>query len=149
MPTANFESQQLHVLEAIEKLFTIEGDEEATVILGGDFNVAMDGHLDRSGYVHSDIINKTFRTRLSKFLDRMGLCDIWRIQNPTKPGFTWSRGSKLSRLDYLFIPESISGTKVAFKPKDVSYSDHRMIGVTCFLQGINLERVFGDFKPSF
>lgn len=128
MPTANYEAQQLRVLEAIEGL--VSENEEATVILGGDFNLAMDGNLDRSGYLHSDISNKVFRNRLTQFLDKIGLCDLWRIQNPTKPGFTWSRGSKLARLDYLFIPENMSGIAFAFRPKNVSYSDHRMIGVT-------------------
>lgn len=127
MPTANYETQQLHVLSKIEEL--ISGDEEATVILGGDFNVAVDGHLDRSGYVHSDIPNKSFRNRLVQFIDRVGLCDLWRVQNQRKPGFTWSRGSRMSRLDYLFISESVSGITVASSPKIVNYSDHRMISL--------------------
>lgn len=41
--------------------------------------------------------------------------------------FTWSRGNKASRLDYIFVSDCILGMISKISHVDVAYSDHRMI----------------------
>lgn len=86
--------------------------------------------LDRSGYSSPAIPNKNFRENLTDFLDFFDLQDIWRFQNPTTRDFSWSRGEKLARLDYIFAPSSFPGQIRASHPKPCSYSDHNIVALT-------------------
>lgn len=99
MPTSDKEGEQIQLLEEISSLLRAETEVEETAILGGDFNVSMSESLDRKGYSSSIITNISVRSTLLETLQSLNLCDIWRIQNPTKKSYTWSRGLKLARLD--------------------------------------------------
>lgn len=128
MPTSDKEGTQMEVLQELTGVLNPHGEEN--LVVGGDFNVSIHEDLDRDGYVHPNIPNPRFRTELNDFLERFDLIDLWRTQNPRVKDFTWSRGSKFARLDYLFCVESFPGKMRAAHPKTFSFSDHRMISVT-------------------
>lgn len=128
MPTADKEREQISVLEELNA--TLEGDDGAHLIIGGDFNVALNEELDRTGYAHPSIPNKSFRAHLSSFLEKHDLVDTWRCQHPASKGFTWSRAGQLARLDYIFFPDSFPGHVKAYTPASCSFSDHRLISLT-------------------
>lgn len=128
MPTADKERAQLEVLEELNSV--LDEEDGDIIFLGGDFNVAMHDSLDRSGYVAPQIPNKSFRTRLSDFLEHLDLQDVWRIQHPTMQSYTWSRSEKLARLDYIFASASFPGIIKASQPSPCSYSDHSLVSLT-------------------
>lgn len=101
MPTSDNENLQLEIINEIADL--LDREDDSNIILTGDFNVVMDQYLDRSGYVGDRVPNARFQQRLIQVLDQLDLSDIWRSQFPDKRTFTWSRNSKLARLDYVFI----------------------------------------------
>lgn len=125
MPTSDKEKCQISTLK--ELFDSLDSDDNSHLFAGGDFNLARDADLDREGYAQAHITNTLFRVELDHFLERFDLGDVWRIQNPLKKQFTWSRSAKLARLDYLFAPLSFPGHVQAFHPKTCSFSDHRLI----------------------
>lgn len=128
MPTSDREKIQIEVLEELtEILLSDDGD---SIVVGGDFNVALHDSLDRSGYVNPEIPNKLFRSQLLSFLDLLDLQDIWRNQNPSAQAFSWVRSEKLARLDYIFAPNSFPGQIKAAQPIPCHFSDHSMIALT-------------------
>lgn len=127
MPTADKEILQIEVLE--ELALCLKDDEGEILIVAGDFNVALNAQLDRVGYTQDEITNRNFRGSLLDFLHHFDLQDIWRIQNSKKSDFTWSRGGKFARLDYMFPPEAFPGKIKALQPVTYPFSDHRMIGI--------------------
>lgn len=128
MPTSDKETNQTETLQELTRKLSIAGED--TLIIGGDFNVALDANLDRRGYIHPNIPNVRFRDRVQDFLENFDMIDLWRVQNPGIRDFTWSRVDKFARLDYLFCPDSFPGKMRASQPKTFSFSDHRMISVT-------------------
>lgn len=140
MPTSDQESQQINILNELDK--KLEDSQETEIFIGGDFNVAMHSNLDRQGYVHSQIHNPSFRAQLIHFLEKQDLIDIWRIQNQQKKNFSWSRAHKMARLDYIFLPSSFLGITAAESPHTCSFSDHRLISVSIHPHKIERGRGF-------
>lgn len=146
MPTSDHEQEQIEVLnDLLEK---IGDDLEPNLFLGGDFNVPMHPTLDRQGYVHSHIPNLRFLHRLQQSLDQLDLVDVWRIQHPDRKTFTWSRSSKLSRLDYIFAPNSILGAITSSHPITCPFSDHRLIKLTLNPNETERGRGYWRLNPS-
>lgn len=90
IPNSDQERLQLEISLDLEELIDLE--EDSDIFIGGDFNVCLDTDLDRKGYKHPQINNVSFRTQLHRFLEKLYLFDIWRIQNPQKRVFSWSIG---------------------------------------------------------
>ena len=61
-------------------------DNEQKIVIGGDFNIALDSHLDCSG-------GNPFKKDSVKCIQDLcldyDLVDIWRIRNPETKRFTW------------------------------------------------------------
>lgn len=129
MPTSDKEGEQMKLLEEITDLVPPEAQGEDTLIIGGDFNVSLSDSLNRKGYTSPEINNVSFRQALLDNLQSLDLCDPWRVQNPTKKAYTWSRGHKLARLDYIFIQDSYGGHVQALHPKSYPFTDHRLISL--------------------
>lgn len=106
-PTADKEIEQINTLNRVEGILTDWIGEP--IIMVGDFNVTLDGNLERFNYCHNDIRNTRFCTKLCDVLEEFEMEDIWRVRHPHKQTFTWSRLQKASRLDYIFISSFIGG----------------------------------------
>ena len=82
-----------------------EGDAEVK-IMGGDINQVLDPTLDKKGGRTED--RSKSASLINSFLSEQDWFDVWRILNPDSFRFTWKRHRPLimSRLDYLFMPQS-------------------------------------------
>lgn len=60
-------------------------------------------------------------------MEAFNLSDVWRSRNRNKKTFTWSRGSKASRLDYHFVSDHYLGFVRECAVQSVAFSDHKII----------------------
>ena len=79
-------------------------NDEHKIVIGGDFNVALDTELDCSGGNPS---KKDSIKNIHDLCLDFDLVDIWRIRNPEIKRFTWRQKSPLiqRRLDYWLISD--------------------------------------------
>lgn len=127
MPTADKEEVQIQTLNNIESLLLPYVSENIVAV--GDFNVCFDSDLDRHNHVTADIRNPTFRSELSSFLEAFSLIDVWRVQHFGVKGFSWARSTKASRLDYVFMLDTMLGSIRSSNYRTVSFSDHSMLEI--------------------
>ncbi|KAJ0055383.1 hypothetical protein NL108_016677 [Boleophthalmus pectinirostris] len=59
---------------------------DASLLLGGDFNVTVDSATDRWPPGRSSLANNNFTT----FMDKFNLEDVWRTKYPNYQTYTWS-----------------------------------------------------------
>ena len=115
----------------IEKVITIleKFQDHDGIILGGDFNLVMNTDLDRnnSKYNHNKMLQV-----LNTYIEKVNLCDIWRVRNPNVKRYTWHRWSKFhkptcSRIDMILAPIGLidSVTESSIQPGHLS--DHSMV----------------------
>ena len=119
----------------------------SNTILAGDFNFVLSNN-DAANRVDTNA-ELQCRILVKRNLKRLDLQDSYRLKYEKK-GFTWSRGSCMSRLDMIFISKnlstSITDTKVSWSFDD---SDHAMLESsfiinTKFSKGPGLIRVDAD-----
>lgn len=100
---------------------------EGILLIGGDFNLALNPYLDRS----SKTKNKShihFRPVVEKFITSFHLVDVWRRIHPTDMQFSYEQNTVKSRLDYLFVPEeSVQCIKTCEISEMKDCSDHKPI----------------------
>ena len=104
-PTRNFERDQ-------QQCFTnftakLELMQNIHTILGGDLNLYMNPRLDKLDNSPDYNDNRNFRADVCSFVETNNIVDVWRTINPDKRCFTWHRGDKRSRLDYLLTSEHL------------------------------------------
>lgn len=107
---SNEESGQL---ETFSKLLSLidEIDDLSTkkIILGGDFNLIFDRNLE--AYGGNPSLKKKSLTKLSEIIEKLNLCDIWRLRNPKTKRYTFRQnhysGFIQRRLDFFFISNSL------------------------------------------
>lgn len=107
----------------------VESIDNEYVIIGGDWNVALDVQLDVFRY--KCVSRPRARRRICDMMDVLDLIDIWRDFNPNKRQYTWRRfnSTQQGRLDYFLISEQLTSNvaKVAISP---GYrSDHSIVSL--------------------
>lgn len=82
----------------------IEKISDGILLIGGDFNIALNPYLDR--------ISKTINTKhlhfkpvMNRFMTSFHLVDVWRRFHPTERQYSYEQKEVKSRLDYLLVPE--------------------------------------------
>ena len=115
--------------EFLKKLFTeIERFTPDNVIIGGDFNLALEPHIDRKGtHINNERSAKWLKDKIQD-----SYVDIWRHFN-YEPGYTWRRlrpRLACSRLDYIFTNETFLQYIDAIEVKYGFRSDHSMLCMT-------------------
>lgn len=97
-----------YLLGAIENIFNcwLKKYPKAYIVMGGDFNIVLDGAIDKWPPGSSKSSNNT----LINFMDKFDLSDIWRTKFPKNATFTWSNksGTSQSRLDYWLVSKNIN-----------------------------------------
>ena len=90
-------------LNKIIENFVID-KEQKKIVIGGDFNIALDSDLDCSGGNPS---KKDSVKNIQDLCLDYDLVDIWRIRNPETKLFTWRQKKPLiqRRLDYWLISD--------------------------------------------
>ena len=118
---------------------TINCTEAQRKIVCGDFNCVLDNNVDViSGEPHQACIVNSF----NDFVTNSELTDTWRVLNPNKKEFSWSRKTNnilvARRLDYIFVSDSIMTDLMECSMHSFASSDHR--GVVLDLIGNEQKR---------
>nr|XP_055075140.1 uncharacterized protein LOC129454616 [Misgurnus anguillicaudatus] len=82
----------------------LEKHAEDILLIGGDFNLALNPYLDRT----STKRNKThslLRPIVKELMTSFKLVDVWRRFHPTDRQYSYQQKHVESRLDYIFVPE--------------------------------------------
>ena len=84
----------------------IESSESNIKLIGGDFNILLDPHIDRKAQGSKPKQTKSVQI-VNSFLDQNEWVDIWRVLPSRFASVTWMRRAPLtmSRLDYFLIPQ--------------------------------------------
>ena len=123
-PTRNNERSQILVLKAFADI--IYDSITENIITSGDWNLYM-SKLDKLDSMPDTNDNPTYRNRLNSFLEVNDMVDPWRICNPTKKMFTWHRGDKRSRLDYIFCSQHLLNVLSEVSILPGIHSDHSLL----------------------
>ena len=105
----------------------LEGKE---LIVVGDFNLVLDPTLD---WMQKVIYHPQARKIVLKIMDEMELLDLWRIDNPQRKIYSWTRKYKNrisgSRIDLALMSQSIANKTKSIKYVPGFKSDHSMIEI--------------------
>ena len=87
----------------------IEALENDEIIIGGDWNIALNVNLDTfqyQGFSHRTNAKK----KILEKMDRLNLIDLWRKIHPTKRHYTWRKfnSMKQGRLDFFLASEALT-----------------------------------------
>lgn len=126
-PTGDKPEEQAQFLEVLgSKLETLD---TTNLIMGGDFNVAIDPKLDRKGVrMHSQ--GEQYRSRLIHLMEELDPGDGWCIQNPQKRGYSFHRGQQASRIDYFLLSHHLLDFSKKINIIPMALSDHSLLTVT-------------------
>ena len=95
--------------ENIGKLCEEFEEENTPIVMGGDFNIALDNELDTSNYVRENNVHA--REALRHLMNEKELTDIFRERNGKIKSFTWRNTGgqviKQARLDYFIVSRSL------------------------------------------
>ncbi len=83
-PTKNNHKSQLDLLDNLEEV--IHKNENASLIIGGDFNTYLDPILDKDGGSFEPL--SKYSNKLQKLMEDFQLCDIWRCLHPINRRYT-------------------------------------------------------------
>ncbi|KAK3091716.1 hypothetical protein FSP39_022111 [Pinctada imbricata] len=77
------------------------------IIICGDMNLVLNFELDCDRYVRQN--NKRASDEVISIMEELSLQDAWRVHNPNKQIYTWSRKNPIrrSRLDYFLVSEAL------------------------------------------
>ena len=120
------------------KLFSMLADHEMQeIIIGGDFNLAMNPKIDR--YDPKANNNEKAKQVLKEFMNQLNLIDVWRFHNPEEIKFTWQKiirnGYNASRIDMFLLNYGLlAQSKSQIKPAILS--DHSLVIVEIEIQPI-------------
>ena len=133
------------VIELIETYTENDG-----VFIGGDFNFVMQPKIDRNGST-ANYVNS--HAAFTEYVNRVNLCDVWRIRNPDEHRFTWHKWVHhkplCSRIDMLFIPEGMLDSVTECKISTGHLTDHSLIEVVVkydnFVRGPGTWKLNNDY----
>ena len=123
-PTRNNEHSQMEVLKSFTDIIYDSVTEH--IITAGDWNLYMT-KLDKLDVMPDTNDNNTYRQNLNSFLETNNMIDAWRTLNPTTKMFTWHRGNKRSRLDYIFCSEHLLNNIAEVSILPGIHSDHSLL----------------------
>lgn len=145
-PTQDKSSEQLETLANVEQLL---GELSAVnTIVGGDFNCFLDPGLDRNVPGPAPPHTGTYRDQIFSFMESWSLCDIWRLRNPNKCGYTFRHGNYASRLDLILILNHLSELVKSSSSKMLVHSDHAIVSLVINLTKVQKGPGLWKFDPT-
>ena len=114
------------------------------LILGGDFNLALDMARDKRLIEHN---NDKVCLTLNELIEQFMLADSWRVKNIDLFQFTWRHNTQtlvFARLDYFSIPQGLVGSVNDVQIMPSFRSDHNPILIEQELNTV--ERGLGFWK---
>ena len=70
-------------------------------------NLYMNPRLDKLDTMPEHHDNQNYREDITSFLEINNLVDVWRTLHPDEKFFTWHRGNKWTRFDYIFCSDHL------------------------------------------
>uniref|UniRef100_A0A8C5HQA3 Reverse transcriptase domain-containing protein n=1 Tax=Gouania willdenowi TaxID=441366 RepID=A0A8C5HQA3_GOUWI len=103
---------------------------DSSLIIGGDFNLALNTSLDRSSKCSNTKPSRSAKV-LMDYMEDLGIGDVWRLNNPTKKEYTFFSPvhKSFSRIDFFLSNNSIVH-KMSSKIHPIIISDHAPISLT-------------------
>lgn len=99
---------------------------QGDIIVGGDFNMILDSHLDRSYHLPS--AHKPFKryTDLKDIIEKHNLEDVWRLQHAGEKDFTFYSAphNVYSRIDYILLSSALIDKVTTTTIDPSKWSDH-------------------------
>lgn len=142
----NSEGNQVHFFNQLNNILKKNIFSGENTLVGGDFNTVLDAEKDRKSdapVAYSQSCRRIIGT-LNLIKERFELEVIWRLKNPDKRKYTWSRKnpSKVkSRLDYLLSSEHLSDSIDNADIMPCIKSDHSAITLNMNSSQNNLPRI--------
>lgn len=127
-PTQDKPGEQMANLCRVEEV--LEDLTFTNIVVAGDLNCFLDPILDRNSQSTIPSHTEGYRNTIFSLIEKWSLCDIWRLRNPRKTGFTFRRGKYSSRLDYIMISNHLSELADSPGSRRLAHSDHAMISVS-------------------
>ena len=103
------------------------------IIMGGDFNLALDMEKDKRNIEYK---NEQAVEKLTRKMEEYTLVDVWRIKNPEKFVFTWKRSMAMARLDYFLMAVGIVGFCESIEILPGFKSDHSVLQLVIKLEDV-------------
>lgn len=146
-PNIDTPSFFVHLSQEIENL------QNKQVIIGGDFNFAIDPTLDRKFSQHN---NDKARDAFMAYADYAELSDVWRVFNRDVKQFSCCRpdsasgiGNKFSRLDMFFVSDALINRVVSCQMVPGFCSDHSFVIMEMDLASSTKGPGYWKFNASF
>lgn len=100
----------------------------ALLFMGGDFNVALNGSLDR----WPPNSNNSSASTLTTFMEKFNLVDIWRKKNPNSKFYTLNNRActSMSRIDYWLVSDCLEENNITANIITTPLTDHRAVSLT-------------------
>ena len=102
--------------------------EAVHMIIGGDFNIALDPDLDCK---EPKVYNPRAREEILNFMEGSNCKDIWRVKNPEIRRLTWSKLHPIqwSHIDYFLVSDSLLNFCTEVNILSCTISDHSVVTV--------------------
>ena len=146
-PTRNFEKEQQITFKKF--ITDLEKMTNEHTVLAGDFNLYLNPRLDKLDQINEAQDNRNYRSDIQSFMEVNNIVDIWRTINPDKKFFTWHRGNKRSRLDYILTSEHLMNFIDQCSILPGIHSDHSLLKMSLTIgNNANKGRGFWKFNSS-
>ena len=126
--TTSYFKQQVDIFNTLKSL-----SQEDTYIISGDSNSIMSLELDRKSPNNVPFYTRKSSEELNTVCEVLGVVDVWRVLNPELRKYTWrerrGRGVCFSRIDQIFISESLLNTVESCRITPAAFSDHSSINL--------------------
>ncbi len=133
----NSKSENDTLFEILEArfLYWLSKYPSAMIIMGGDFNIALDGLQDR----WPPRSNPSLVSTLIQFMYKFDLFDIWREKNPEVSLYTWNNktNTSLSRIDFWLISKDFDKNAIDVNIIPTPLTDHKAISIRITLSPHN------------
>ena len=125
----NKNEDQVEFYHTIHTILNTKSFCNTEIVLCGDFNLVLNTKLDKKGGLMQ---NKSSGKVLHEIIDDFNMHDLWRLKNPSKQEFTWSRPKHriFCRLDMILGTRGIWNSCVNSKIFDTIQSDHKGVSVS-------------------
>ncbi len=125
----NSKSENDTLLDVLEPCFLhwLSKYPNAMIVMGGDFNIALDGLQDR----WPPRTNYTAASNLIQFMHKFNITDIWRQKNPDVSSYTWSNKActRLSQIDFWLVSTCFDSSVINVNILTTPLTDHKAISI--------------------
>ena len=125
---------------------TVEKISEPNVIIGGDFNIALDPKIDKLN-CKNPVVSKSAEF-INLYMEEYKMCDIWRNRNEELARYTWFKkgcySMQASRIDLFLVNQGVATKTKSVTITSATRTDHSLVVLT--VNNHNIKRGPGVWK---